>query len=99
VVIPTAFSSTGSVVSNKTVSYTLNNGEMWRTDYGTGESRPLAHNIYQLTFSLYDRLGSSTTVLSTAKGVQIQIRLRKSVMSQIQSEDYLSARLDMRNVP
>jgi hypothetical protein len=48
---------------------------------------------------LYDKLGSNTVVLSNAKGVQVDIRLRKYVINQVQSEDYLSARLDMRNTP
>ena len=99
VVIPTAFSSTGSVISNKTVTYSVSNGKLYRTDSSTGFTDMLATNIYQLTFTLYDKLGSNTTVLTSAKGIQVQIRLRKYVMSQIQSEDYLSARWDMRNIP
>ena len=99
VTIPTAFSSAGSVVSNKTVTYTLQNGALWRTDSSTGKTAMLTTNINSVTFSLYDKLGNPTTVLSTAKGVQVDLRLRKTVMSQIQSEDYLSARLTMRNIP
>jgi hypothetical protein len=59
----------------------------------------LATNICQLTFSLYDKLGNGTAVPSSAKGVQVDIKLRKYVLSIIQSEDFLSARYDMRNVP
>ena len=99
VIIPTAFSATGSVISNKTVTYAVRNGGLWRTDSSTGKTVMLTTNINTVTFSLYNRLGSNTTVVSTAKGVQVDLRLRKTVMSQIQSEDYLSARLDMRNVP
>ena len=101
VVIPTAFNSSGSVISNKTVTYlcNTNNGTLKRTDSGTGTTTVLATNIFDLTFSLYDHLGSNTAVLSSAKGIQVDIKLRKRVMSQIQSEDFLSARLDMRNVP
>ena len=96
VTIPTAFSTSGSVISNKTVSYSMSKGGLVRADSDLGTSL-LATNIYQLTFSLYDRVGSNTAVLANAKGVQVDIKLRKYVISQIQSEDYLSARLDMRN--
>jgi len=99
VLIPTAFSSTGGVLSNKTISFSLSNGALRRTDSSTGATSMLATNVYKLTFSLYDKVGTATIVRSTAKGVQVDIRLRKSVMNQIQSEDYLSARLDMRNKP
>jgi prepilin-type N-terminal cleavage/methylation domain-containing protein len=101
VVIPTAFNSSGSVISNKTVTYSCNvsNGTLKRTDSSTGLTRVLASNINDLTFSLYDHVGSNTAVLTSAKGIQLDIKLRKTVMSQIQSEDFLSARLDMRNVP
>ena len=99
VIIPTAFNATGGVISNKTVTYTMLSGALWRTDSSTGRTIMLTSNINTLTFSLYNKFGSNTTVISTAKGVQVDIRLRKTIMSQIQSEDYLSARLDMRNVP
>src|SRR2546426_6257573 len=41
--IPTAFSSSGSVISNKTVTYmaNTNNGTLWRTDSSTGKSAML----------------------------------------------------------
>jgi len=82
----------------KTVQYHMNSGKLLRTETVTNSvTSQLAANIYQLDFSLYDRLGNFTTVLASAKGVQVRIRLRKYVMSQIQSEDFLSARLDMRN--
>jgi len=99
VVVPTAFSVSGGVISNKTVTYAWKKGALWRTDSSTGGTTMLATNINSLTFSLYDHLGSNTVVLTRAKGIQVDIKLRKTVMGLIQSEDYLSARLDMRNVP
>lgn len=99
VVVPTAFSSSGGVLSNKTVTYSVSAGALYRADSATGSKDMLATNIYQLTFSLYDKVGNATAVLSTAKGVQLDIKLRKYTMSQAQSEDFLSARLDMRNKP
>ena len=98
VTVPTAFNSSGTVTSSKTVSYTTSNGCFYRYDSSTGSTDKLAGNISQLTFTLFDLLGSSNSVaLANAKGVQLDIKLRKTVMNQVQSEDYLSARYDMRN--
>jgi prepilin-type N-terminal cleavage/methylation domain-containing protein len=98
VTVPTDFTASGGVSSSKTITYAVQQGALYRTDSTSG-TRLLATNIHALTFSLYDKVGSNTTVLSTAKGIQLDLRLRKRVLSQIQSEDYLSARFDMRNKP
>ncbi len=98
VTIPTAFTSSGSVSSTKTITYSVNRGALYRADSSTG-TKMLATNIYSIAFSLYDKVGATTSVASTAKGIQIDVQLRKRVISQIQSEDYLSARYDMRNKP
>jgi len=104
IVIPTAFSSSGTVTASKTVTYTcygcnntIGSGYLYRSDTHTSNTTMLATNICNLTISLYDHVGSNTTLLSIAKGIQIDIKLRRRVISTIQSEDYLSARLDMRN--
>jgi prepilin-type N-terminal cleavage/methylation domain-containing protein len=99
VVIPTSFSSSGVITGSKTITYSMSNGALYRTDSNTGFAKQLATNIYQLTFTLYDRNTNVTAQVSSAKGVQVDIKLRKTVISQIQSEDYLSARWDMRNIP
>src|SRR5258706_6318913 len=96
VTVPTAFNN-GAVGAIKTVTYVSSGGAFYRTDSSTGKTSMLATNIYQVTFKLYDRLGSNTTVIANSKGVQVDLKMRKYVISQIQSEDYLSARLDMRN--
>ncbi len=97
--IPTAFDSSGNITSTKTVSYLINRGVLYRADSSTGFIDRLATNIVTLTFTLYDRVGNVTTSTNTMKGIQVDIKLRKYVMSTIQSEDYLSARWDMRNMP
>ena len=99
VTIPTAFTVTGSVISNKTVTYSISSGTLYRADSSTGKTSALAHNIYELGFEMYDKVGNTTTLTSNAKGIQVDIKLRKNVQSQFQTEDFLSARLDMRNVP
>ena len=98
VTVPMTFDSSGGVTSNKIVSYSTSRGALYRYDSSTGNTDLLASNINQLTFTLFDLLGNSNSVtVSNAKGVQLDIKLRKTVMSQIQSEDFLTARYDMRN--
>ncbi len=99
VTVPVNFAANGTVLSNKTVTYTFAGGALRRTDTGTGDSNLIATNIYSLTFRLYDRVGSNTTVVATAKAIQLELFLRKYVAGRAQTEDYLSARLDMRNKP
>ncbi len=99
VTIPTEFSNTGSAIAQKTVIYSISNGTLYRTDSATGTTSALAHNIYHLQFQMYDKVGNPTTLTSHAKGIQVDIKLRKNVQRQFQTEDFLSARLDMRNVP
>jgi Tfp pilus assembly protein PilW len=98
ITIPTAFSASGVILSNKTVSYTYDGSNiLYRTDSSTGKTAPLAYNIYQLTYTLFNHVGSNTTLVSAAKGIQLDIKLRKTMMNQTETEDYLSARFDMRN--
>ena len=98
VTIPTAFNSSGTVTSSKSVSYMTSGGAFYRLDSSTGNTDMLATNINRLTFTLFDLLGNSNSVtLANAKGVQLDINLRTYVGSRIQTEDYLSARYDMRN--
>lgn len=97
VIIPT-FNNFGTVTSTKTVSYTTSGGKFSRYDSSTGKTDKLADNINGLTFTIYDNVGNSNNVATVnAKGIQLDIKLRKTVMSQVQSEDFLSARYDMRN--
>jgi Tfp pilus assembly protein PilW len=98
VAIPATFSSAGAVTSTKTVNYYFSKGALYRYDSSTLKTDMLATNINRVTFTLYDRTGSTNGVaLSSAKGVQMDVSLRTSIGSRIQSEDYLSARYDMRN--
>ena len=100
VVIPTGFNTDGSWTGSKNVTYRYySTGYLKRTDSATGESSVLATNIYNLRFSLFDRVGNPTTTISESKGIQLEIFLRKYTAGQKQTEDYLSARLDMRNKP
>jgi prepilin-type N-terminal cleavage/methylation domain-containing protein len=97
VVIPTAFY--GTPPPSKTVSYYLSNGSLYRTDSTRAGSKLLSQNISTMTFKLYDRVGNPTALTSIAKSIQLDLKLQKNIGSKIQSEDYLSARLVMRNKP
>ena len=62
VTIPTAFNNTGLALTNKTVTYTLTNKILYRSDSATGQNSPLAYNIHSLDFTLFDKVGNSTTL-------------------------------------
>jgi len=99
VVIPTVFDSSGNATSTKTVTYTYTAKALKRTDSTVGIANTIATNVYSLSFKLYDRVGNATTLASDAKAIQLELYLRKNMGSQKQTEDYLSARMDMRNKP
>jgi prepilin-type N-terminal cleavage/methylation domain-containing protein len=93
------FAGNGTITNTSNITYTYANSMLKRTDGNSGKTSVLATNIYNLKFSLYDRVGNTTTVLSSAKGISIELFLRKFTAGQKQTEDYLSARINMRNVP
>jgi Tfp pilus assembly protein PilW len=93
------FNSGGVVTGSTTVTYSFTGGALKRTVSSPASTSVLATNVYDLKFFLYDRVGNPTTVLSTSKGVVIEIFLRKYTAGQKQSEDFLSARVNMRNKP
>jgi len=99
VTIPTGFNSSGVVTSSVTVTYTYSAGALKRTISSPSSTSVLAANVYNLRFALYDRVGSNTTIVANSKGISCEIFLRKYTAGQKQTEDYLSARLDMRNKP
>jgi hypothetical protein len=99
VTIPVTFSGTGAVLTSKTVTYIYTNGFLNRIDSSLNETNELARNIYQLQFRLYDRVGNQTSVIASSKAIQLELYLRKFSAGRAQTEDYLSARLDMRNKP
>jgi len=97
--IPTNFTATGTISGTNIITWSYTNQALRRTESITGLTRTLATNVTSLTLSLYDKNGSNTATLSSAKGVQIDIHLRKDVQSRTVSEDFRSARFDLRNVP
>lgn len=107
VTIPTNFTSSGSVNGTKTVTYTYTrtisngrtNGWVKRFDSSTGVTSTLATNVYFLEYRLYDHLGTNTTLVNSAKSVSVEMKLNKFVIGAVQTEAYISARMDMRNKP
>lgn len=97
--IPTVFSSSGTPTSTKTVTYTYQNNALWRRDSTDNLNAMLATNVYYLNYRLYDRLGQITHLTGVAKAIQLDLHLRKYTANVAQTEDYLSARLNMRNKP
>jgi Tfp pilus assembly protein PilW len=99
VTIPTGFNSSGVVTSSVTVTYTYTASALKRTLSSPASTTVLSTNVYNLKFAMFDRVGSNTTILANSKGISVEIFLRKYTAGQKQTEDYLSARLDMRNKP
>jgi hypothetical protein len=97
--VPVNFNNNGAVQSHKTVTYSYANGALNRTDSTTGKTSMLATNIYALKFQLYNRVGNKETVVANAKAISLELFLRKYTAGKAQTEDFLSARLDMRNKP
>ena len=99
VTIPVTFDNYGNITSNKTITYSYVASCLKRIDASNNSTKILATNIYNIKFSLYDKVGNATAVTNTCKAIQLELFLRKYTVGQAQSEDYLSARLDMRNMP
>jgi prepilin-type N-terminal cleavage/methylation domain-containing protein len=97
VVLPTTISPAGRVTASNQVTHLVQGGSWYRIDGNTGQSTLLAENVAQLTFNLYDAAGNVTTQANRAVSVQVSARLEKSVLGKSQTEDFLSARLRMRN--
>jgi len=98
VTVPTAFDTSGNVTASKTVQYYVSGGALYRNDSSTQKTDMLATNINTVAFTLYDLNGNTSSVTAaSAKGVEMDINLRTSIGSVIQSEDFLSARYSMRN--
>jgi Tfp pilus assembly protein PilW len=98
-IVPTDFNSQGTATTTLNVRYYQNGAKFHRQVTSTGATATLCSNVTTVTFSLYDRLGQYTSDRSKAKGCQVDIKLRKTVAGTAQTEDFLSARLTLRNKP
>lgn len=96
VALPKTVSSTAIVTATNLVTHEYKTGAWYRTD-GAGVKTMLATNVSRLTFSSYDAAGNVTTQASRVVSVQVDAYLLKRTISKVQSSDFLSARLRMRN--
>jgi Tfp pilus assembly protein PilW len=99
IAVPTDFSATGDPVGTMNIRYYQNGTNLVRHVLTTGASTTLVRNASTVSFKLFDRLGQSTSLTASAKGCQVEIKLRKTVAGTAQTEDFLSARLTLRNKP
>ena len=98
VTIETNFANGAPLTTTATYTFSSSGHSISRSD-DTGNTTQLATNVNNAVFTLYDRSGSNTAVLSTAKSIQLDLFLSNQVVKLRQTEDYLSARTVMRNVP
>jgi Tfp pilus assembly protein PilW len=95
--VPTAFSN-GSAVSNKTVSYWIQNGMVYRREVNTGTvTTMLATNVNSLTFSFYDSAGNPTSATGSVERIEAALQFRKRVLGKTNVVATTSARWEMRN--
>jgi hypothetical protein len=101
VTVPTSFTVAGKAAGSNNVTYVFTNSALWRIDSSVCSTGLLATNVINAVFALYGTNGvalASNTVVG-AKGVQLDLNLRKYVVSQANSEEFRSARVCMRNTP
>jgi hypothetical protein len=96
-VLPTAFDASGKVTASNLVSHSFSNGAWYRT-VGAGSPKLMATNVASLSFTLYDT-SNGVTQVSSAVAVQIEAILRQQSRNLTQSEDIVSARFHLRNMP
>jgi prepilin-type N-terminal cleavage/methylation domain-containing protein len=99
IIIPTNFTAVGAVSGTKTVTYSYTSNALYRTDSTSGQQKAVATNVVGLTFAAWDKTNSSTTNLATAKSLQLDMNLVGYVGSLVNSEEFRTAQIDMRNTP
>ena len=97
VAIATNFVNGTPLTTTATYTFSSSGHTLSRSD--STSTMLLATNVKLATFTMYDRSGSNTMVLGVAKSVQLDLLLSNRVVNLQQTEDYLSARTVMRNIP
>jgi glutamate dehydrogenase/leucine dehydrogenase len=96
--VPTSVSNAGGITGSNRVTHSFANSSWTRADANAGTTKTLADNITSLQFSLYDLTNGVTTNTASARRIQVNAQLQRTVISVRQSQSVLSARLNMRNV-
>jgi hypothetical protein len=98
--VPTGFNDSGSMLGTYRVRYYLSGTSLIReVDPSSDPAQTLATDVSTVTFTLYNRVGTPTTNAVEWKGCHVEIHLRKTLVGTVQTEDYLSARVIMRDKP
>ena len=82
-----------------TVTYTFSSGAHTFTRSDPTSTSQLATNVNVAKFTMYDKLGTNTVSTNTAKAIQLDLIVSNRVVNVRETEDYLSARTVMRNIP
>jgi len=97
--LPTAFNSSGKVTGSNSITHTFQSSWWTRTDGNAGTTKILSRDVTNLTFSMYDSLGSNTATAASAYEIQARLQLVQSFGSKTQSETQVSSRMKLRNKP
>ena len=82
-----------------TVTYTFSSSGHTFSRSDPVNTTLLAANVNLAMFTMFDRSGTNTILTNVAKSVQLDLTMSNNVGNLRQTEDYLSARTVMRNVP
>ena len=82
-----------------TVTYTFSSSGHTLSRNDSVSTTLLATNVNLALFTMFDRSGTNTVLTNVAKSVQLDLTMSNHVANLRQTEDYLSARTVMRNVP
>jgi len=97
VLLPAVVDAYGKVTVTNQVTHSQSGSRWYRSDTFSGKTKTLADNVTQLSFSLFNAAGNSTTQASAAVSVQVNVVLQKRTVNKNQTSEFLSAQLRMRN--
>ena len=98
-VVTVATNFTGGAPLTTTVTYTFSSSGHTFSRSENGNAAVLAANVNNAVFTMFDKLSSNSVLTSTAKAIQLDLTMSNRVVNTRQTEDYLSARTVMRNIP
>ena len=95
--VATNFVNGAALTTTLTYTFSSSGHTLSRSD--SASTTLLAMNVNLATFTMYDKSGNNTAVPNVAKSVQLDLFMSNRVVNTRQTEDYLSARTVMRNIP
>jgi len=97
--LPAGFNSQGSVTGTTSMEYKLVGQSLRRRDLNSDKTTTLADGVNAVAFTMFDRVGQTTSLTANCKGCDMNIKLKRTVAGAAQTEDSVSARLVLRNKP